>query len=252
MKLALITIGLVTALLPFDPIQAQTPALQKAQDALELDYRSEADRARDGNRSPLKALEIMGLEHDMRVFEFAPGNGWYTKILAPVLQDEGELSIGYPAPWLQGLADMLQAPQMDRVRQVVMDMDWDAQALVYTFNSIDFQTEELDLFLNIREYHNLSATDRKPFNQAVYRALKPGGRYVVIDHTRRHMQADSPENWRREDPVKVLLEIQQAGFELMEQSDLFYRPDDSLQYEVGRKSVTGNTDRFFFVFRKPG
>ncbi len=83
------------------------------------------------------------------------------------------------------------------------------------------------------------------------RTLKPGGTYVVIDHTRRHMQSDSPENWRREDPVKVLTEIQQAGFEFIKQSDIFYRLDDSLQYEVGRKSVAGNTDRFFFVFRKP-
>ena len=46
----------------------------------------------------------------------------------------------------------------------------------------------------------------------------------------------------------VLLDI---GFELVDYSDLHYRSDDELRYEVGRKSVTGNTDRFTFLFRKP-
>jgi predicted methyltransferase len=30
-----------------------------------------------------------------------------------------------------------------------------------------------------------------------------------------------------------------------------FRPDDELRYEVGRKTVTGNTDRFTLKFRKP-
>jgi predicted methyltransferase len=41
------------------------------------------------------------------------------------------------------------------------------------------------------------------------------------------------------------------GFEFVGYSDLHYRPDDELEYEVGRRSVTGNTDRFTFLFRKP-
>ncbi|MEM9360636.1 MAG: methyltransferase, partial [Pseudomonadota bacterium] len=110
---------------------------------------------------------------------------------------------------------------------------------------------EYDMFLNIRNYHNLSMDDRAAFNKAVYDSLKPGGPFVIIDHTRRHMQDDDPENWRREDPVLVLVEVQDAGFELEKYSDMFYRADDTLEYEVGRRTVTGNTDRFFFVFRKP-
>jgi predicted methyltransferase len=65
------------------------------------------------------------------------------------------------------------------------------------------------------------------------------------------MQPDGPENVRREDPVKVLVEVQSAGFDLLDYSDMFYRLDDSLEYEVGRRTVAGNTDRFFFVFEKP-
>ncbi len=41
------------------------------------------------------------------------------------------------------------------------------------------------------------------------------------------------------------------GFELVDFSPLHYRRDDELIYEVGRRSVTGNTDRFTLLFRKP-
>jgi predicted methyltransferase len=223
----------------------------KIEQAMQLDYRTDQDKARDKNRSAATALRFMGIKEDMKVFEFGPASGWYTKILAPVLKANGHLTIGYPKSWLAGLDELMKTPQMKKVRRVNLDMKWDEETRAFDFNKIDFQTDNLDMFLNIREYHNLHGEERAEFNQAVFKALKPGGTYVVIDHTRRHMQSDGPENWRREDPVKVLIEIQQAGFDFIKQSDIFYRLDDSLEYEVSRKSVTGNTDRFFFVFKKP-
>ena len=235
----------------FAPAVAQSSTEEKINAALELEYRTDAERARDRNRRAGRALAFMGLEDDMKVFEFGPGGGWYTKILAPVLKDRGELIVGYPEEWLADLGDLRSAPQYEKVREVDMAMGWDEEQLAYTFEEIDFEASKLDMFLNIRNYHNLSEDDRAAFNKAVFKALKRGGTFVVIDHTRRHMQPDDYENWRREDPVKVLTEIQDAGFALEKYSPMFYRPDDTLQYEVGRKTVTGNTDRFFFVFRKP-
>ena len=49
----------------------------------------------------------------------------------------------------------------------------------------------------------------------------------------------------------MIKEIQEAGFELVDYSNLHYRADDELRYEVGAKSVTGNTDRWTIKFRKP-
>lgn len=246
----LIALAACAAALPAAAQEADTTAA-KVEAALELPYRTEADRDRDRNRRPVQALTAMGLREDMRVFEFGPGNGWYTKILAPVLKEKGHLSIGYAEQWLANLDELMQAPEMEKVERINLAMRWDGELRAFQFDGMDFQVGELDMFLNIREYHNLHGEERAEFNNAAFAALKPGGRYVVIDHTRRHMQDDSPENWRREDPVKVLVEVQQAGFELVEQFAMFYRLDDTLEYEVGRRSVAGNTDRFFFVFRKP-
>ena len=73
----------------------------------------------------------------------------------------------------------------------------------------------------------------------------------MVDHTRRHMEGDTPESRRRIDPVVAIHEIEAAGFEFADFSDMHYRADDELRYEVGRKTVTGNTDRWTLKFIKP-
>ena len=232
---------------------AATGSLQEAvQDVMKMEHRTDADTKRDKNRMPHAALAFFGLRQDMKVIEFAPGNGWYTKILAPLLKDRGELYLAYKQEWLDSLDDILKYKALSKAKKLPMDLGWNSEEYRYEFGKkIDFGMSDADMVLCIREYHNFGAKDRARFNQAAYKALKPGGSYVVVDHSRRPM---APETWelrRREDPVKVILEIQAAGFELVKSSDMFYRPDDELRYEVGRATVTGNTDRFTLVFRKP-
>jgi predicted methyltransferase len=65
------------------------------------------------------------------------------------------------------------------------------------------------------------------------------------------MESDNSENRRRIDPVLAILEIEAAGFDFVDFSDLHLRLDDELRYEVGRKTVTGNTDRWTLKFVKP-
>ena len=110
---------------------------------------------------------------------------------------------------------------------------------------------DADMVLTFRNYHNFGAEGRAAMNKAAFDALKSGGVYAVVDHTRRHMEGDGPENRRRIDPVLAIMEIQAAGFELVDFSYLHYSADDELRFEVGRKSVTGNTDRFTLKFVKP-
>jgi predicted methyltransferase len=99
--------------------------------------------------------------------------------------------------------------------------------------------------------HNFTPEGRANINAAVFRALRSGGLYGVVDHSRRHMEPMTNENRRRADVVQIIKEVLAAGFEMVDYSDVHYRPDDELRYEVGRKTVTGNTDRFTLLFRKP-
>ena len=216
-------------------------------EAMAGDIRTEAELARDKNRKPAETLAFFRMQPDMRVLELLPGGGWYTKILAPVLYDEGALFISIGTDRLQ--ENLLGAPGFDRV--TVIEADGEFKRVGRLFEGLSFQAEDMDLVLTFRNLHNFTPDGRAAINASAFAALKPGGYYGVVDHTRRHMQEENVENWRRMDPVLAIKEIEAAGFEFVDYSDLHYRLDDELRYEVGRRSVAGNTDRFTLLFRKP-
>jgi predicted methyltransferase len=245
--LALSTIGAVPGAIAAN----EPPTETKLRAALAMEHRSEANRARDRNRNPLAAMRFCGLRDDMTVIEFGPGAGWYTEILGPVLQEKGRLIVAAAGPSLDRLDPLLANAFMSAVEKHPLDMSYNNEARRFDIGEVAYGLDDADLALNIREYHNLDQAGATRLNRATYDALKPGGLYCIIDHTRRHMEPDNGENRRRADPVAVILEVQAAGFELVASSDMFFKPDDELRYEVGRKTVTGNTDRFSLLFRKP-
>ena len=220
----------------------------KVKAALAADIRSEAETARDANRKPLETLKFFGLGDDMHVLELVPGGGWYTKVLAPVLAANGRLAISIGT---QGAAALVEEQGWDVEVIETGDFSRLEGSRLFQITDVDFGSGVFDMVLTFRNLHNFNEVGRKAINEAAFRALKPGGRYGVVDHTRRHMQQDNAENWRRMDPVLAIKEIEAAGFTFADYSDLHYRADDELRYEVGRKTVTGNTDRFTLLFRKP-
>ncbi len=117
--------------------------------------------------------------------------------------------------------------------------------------SFDFGVSNIDLAVTFRNMHNFTAEGRRNMNAAVFKSLRSGGLFGIVDHTKRHMELMTNENRRRADPVQIIHEVLAAGFEFVDFADLHYRPDDELRFEVGRKTVTGNTDRFTLLFRKP-
>lgn len=232
--------------------QDLSPTQQRVADALKMDYRTEAERARDDNRDAVNALEFIGLEEGMTVVEFFPARqAWYTKILAPVL-GEGELYLIDSERTFNSWGDLLDNPVFDNTHKVMVDAGYNRQEGRYEIGEIDLPVKaEADVFMNIREYHNFNNADKTRLNKTAFDALKSGGRYVIIDHTRRHNQPETRTLGRREDPVQVILEVQDAGFELEKASGMFFRENDELNLEVGNDAVTGQTDRFFLVFKKP-
>jgi predicted methyltransferase len=223
----------------------------KIRAAMEGDVRSEADVARDRNRKPLETLQFFQLTDDMRVLELIPGGGWYTKLLAPVLRDNGALYVAIGTDRVRD--NLLTQAGFDHVNVIDIGVDSEPSGPFRTRNieSFSFGVSDIDLVVTFRNMHNFTPAGRASINDAVFAALKPGGLYGVIDHTMRHMEPMTAENRRRADVVQIIKEVQAAGFVLVDYSDLHYRPDDELRYEVGRATVTGNTDRFTLLFRKP-
>ena len=226
-----------------------SPFQQKINAIMQSDIRSEADKARDQNRQPATILEFFRLQDDMRVIEIIPAGGWYSKILAPLLRENGQFYVVQPALFNNAFSANLALPNMDKIEQ----LDWNSSPAEGSpfGGSGTWNVEPVDIILTFRNYHNFSVEDRMAINKSSFDALKPGGLYGVIDHTRRHMETDNNENGRRVDPVLAIKEIQASGFVLLDYSDALRRSDDELRYEVGKKTVTGNTDRFTLLFMKP-
>jgi len=223
----------------------------KVEAALAAESRPEADVERDRNRKPLETLKFFGLEDDMTVLELIPGGGWYTRVLAPVLAENGKL---YVALGTGRVSDsVLTEPGFEKVEVIETDANIRRPegSRYYALDDFEFGISGVDMVLTFRNVHNFDAESRGRMNRAVFDVLKPGGLYGVVDHTKRHMEPENPENRRRIDPVLVIKDMLDIGFEFVGYSDLHYRPDDELRYEVGRRTVTGNTDRFTFLFRKP-
>ncbi len=248
--LTIVLLSLPTANAQFSR-RAASPIALKIQAAMQSEIRSDADRARDENRKPVETLEFFGLQDDMRVLELVPEGGWYTKILAPVLADKGQL---YLAIGTRQLGDLLErSPALGKARVLPLKVSFGPSERrgIFKLGEFSLGVHDIDLALTFRNLHNFDAASQQHIHQAVFEALKPGGRYGIIDHTRRHNEPFSTERWRRLDPVTVIKQVERAGFQFVDSSDLHYRPDDELRYDTTRKTVRGNSDRFVLLFEKP-
>ncbi len=250
--------ALALMLVPSAPLFAQMPApppkseiVLAVEAALTSPIRTPEERARDNpERKPAQTLEFMGLKPNMTVVELFPSGGWYTKILGTVLADKGKLLLSPSSPRLM---TSLKEWKLEKVESLDMKMALKptAQFGVFESETVEMPANSADMVLTFRNFHNMTPATRAKLNKAVFSGLKPGGVYGIVDHTRRHMEPTSPENWRRADPVEVIKEVLDAGFVFEAYSTLHYRPDDDLKFDTQRKSIAGYSDRFTFRFRKP-
>jgi predicted methyltransferase len=219
----------------------------KIEQALTGSIRDAAETARDANRKPGEVLEFFGLKDDMKVLEISPATGYWSKLVGPTLcENGGELifSVGVS----------------DDFKNEVMSLDGlecssaiNNDITLRNLPEFSFDDSQFDMVLTFWNLHNPSVEGRKNLNEAAFSALKSGGIYGVVDHTRRHLEPTSREaqNGRRLDPVLIIKEMIDVGFEFVDFSPMHYHPEDNLSQEVGTPGVRGNTDRFTMSFRKP-
>ena len=244
------------AFAPFAGAQMGAPApksetAQAIEKALASPIRTAEERARDAReRKPVQTLEFFGLKPDMTVVEIMPGAGWYTKILGQVLADKGQLHLFGGAA---RLAPRLKEWGLDKVQiaEGKFATKPSGQFGVFEADAIEIPLTNVDMVLTFRNVHNMTPGARAMLNKAVFASLKPGGVYGVVDHTRRHNDPTTTENWRRIDPVIVIKEALDAGFVFEAFSDLHFRPDDELRFDSQRPTLAGYSDRFTLKFRKP-
>lgn len=178
--------------------------------------RPEADRARDSDRKPAELVAFAGVRPGDRIAELAPGGGYFTRVLSGVVGPDGRIyaMASRPSPALQELAaarpnvvvtiaepGTIPAPEP-------VDMVWTT--------------------LNYHDFKNAKAGDGDgagAINAAAFRALKPGGLYLIVDHdSAPGAGASQTSTLHRIEEALVRREVESAGFRLDATSDLLRHP----------------------------
>ena len=90
------------------------------------------------------------------------------------------------------------------------------------------------------------------FNKTILESLKPGGLYVVLDHSAAAGSGlQATKTLHRIDADVVKQEVTAAGFEFVGASDVLANAGDGRTAMVFDPSIRGKTDQFILKFRKP-
>ena len=118
--------------------------------------------------------------------------------------------------------------------------------------------EPLDLVFTSQNYHDypdhfMGRIDPMVFNRAVYRALKPGGVFVVIDHAAQPGSGmRDTETLHRIDPETVEAPGPGRGLRLPRRATTACATAPTrARLTVFDPKIRGRTDQFAFKFRKP-
>jgi predicted methyltransferase len=98
----------------------------------------------------------------------------------------------------------------------------------------------------------MGPADVPAFNKAVFAALKPGGRFVIIDHAAPDGTGlRDTDTTHRIDAAVVKADLAAAGFRFVGESQVLRNPADDRTKLVFDPSVRGKTDQFVYVFERP-
>ncbi|QTC86543.1 methyltransferase [Brevundimonas pondensis] len=206
-------------------VSAQTaPGAYEA--ALASPIRTTEDRARDAARHAADTLAFSEVKPGQKIGDMIIGGGYFTRLFSA--------AVGPAAAAALDNADAISSP--------IGAPEW---------------PEDLDLIFTAQNYHDLHL---KPFaadtaarvNAAAYRALKPGGLYVIIDHdAAAGAGTEAPDSLHRIEADQVRREVEAAGFVMDGSSDLLAHADDPRTANVFDPSIRGKTSQFMLRFRKP-
>lgn len=196
-------------------------------------------KARYQYRNPKETLEFFGIKPGMTVVEALPGGGWYSKILAPYLGNEGHL-IGanyskdlWPKfAWAseEFIAGRIAATDKFPAQVKEWVPENTPKVSSYTFATFPQElTGTVDAALYVRALHNLNRFDAEHqfMQQALketHRILKPDGVVGIVQHSTTNAGADGETGYLVRDDL--INSMDKAGFVLVASSDINANPKD--------------------------
>jgi predicted methyltransferase len=219
-------------------------------------WRTEPDNVRDAKQKPGEVLTFAGVKPGFRVADFWPAPPYSTALLSAVVGPKGHVYAVMPDKVArgvpEGIFDLLSwlAPYSSNTSLLVQPLEQFAVP------------EPLDLVYLGKVYHDfpnekeMGPLNIDAVNRAIFRALKPGGVYIIVDHAAAAGSGyldTEPENSKRLhriDPEILKRQVKSVGFVLEAESTVLANPDDSHTQSVFDPAIREKTDRFVFRFRK--
>ena len=218
--------------------------------------RPQADSTRDGERKPADMLAFAGVKPGEKVVDLLPGGGYFTRLFSVAVGSQGKVYALAPAK-----SDTAPADAPDRaaaVKAIAADPHYNNVTVIAqpAKQLLQFNLPEpVDMVWTSQNYHdlhNIPDASVADFDKAVFQALKPGGLYIVLDHS-----AEAGSGFRdtntlhRIDEEAVRKEVEAAGFKFEGASQVLRNKDDPRTAKVFDASIRGHTDQFVLKFRKP-
>ncbi len=223
-------------------------------DAVASPGRPAADTALDAGRRPDQMLAFFGIEPGIKVGEIFAGGGYTTQLLSSAVGPSGIVYARNPVfpPERKRIGDAFNArlknPALKNVVAKSTNLDTD--------DLIGAPPGALDVVVTNMNYHDLVlvGVDRAKVNDAVFKALKPGGVYGIVDHSAKPGTGANDVKLHRIDEDFVIAEVEKSGFKLTSASSALRHPEDDRTWVTAPQAAgarRGTSDRFMLKFVKP-
>ncbi|RDE05005.1 methyltransferase [Sphingomonas aracearum] len=226
---------------------AATPAVPAyVRSALAAPARAD-QAADDARRQAAAVLAFSGVKPGDTVVDFLPGGGYWTRIFSGIVGPRGRVLAIWPQAGAKYAEKSLPALKARNLANVTPSVD---PALL----TVD---RPVDLVWTVQNYHDAANNGAgeaglAALNAAVFKALKPGGTYVLIDHAATAGSGlAATSTTHRIDPVAAKAQVLKAGFQFVGESRVLANPADDHGKNVFDPTIRGHTDQFVFKFRRP-
>jgi predicted methyltransferase len=208
--------------------------------------RSEADRQTDQRRKPELLLAFAGVRPGMKVLDMGAGGGYSTELLARAAGPAGIVyaqdSAALPDRVKERFDERARRPAMKNVVRILRNYD----------DPMPPEVRDLDLITFLFAYHDtvFMDVDRAKMNRAMFEALKPGGVFLIADHSAQPGAGVSvAKSLHRIEESVLRREVEAAGFRLAAEADFLRNPNDARDAIVFRPKAP--VDEFVLRFVRP-
>ena len=252
MKSKLMLAACVAAALSFGAAAVQAAVPGDIAAAVADKDRPAADVQRDAERKPAEMLEFAGVRPGMTIVELIPGGGYFTRIFAKAVGPTGVVYAVFPPPMASNdPAKPTPTPAIERIAAEPGYGNIKPLPVSPTGFTAPTPADLVWTSQNYHDLHNVPNLDMGAFNRNVFKALKPGGIYVVLDHVANPGDPAVTHTLHRIDPAVVKQEVEAAGFKFVGESDVLRNPNDDHTKAVFDPAIRGHTDQFVYKFQKP-